>query len=395
MEDLYDSDFIIESIDYTDRRNGDADDLEIVLSTKQGKWYNSLLPMEGDNVKVEFIQGDNKLLTPEFFVDGIEWDKTNNSCKLSSLSYLYKKHSTIRKRQNNYYENTTIRNIIQSIAQRNNYKLLWFGSDVNVTEVYQKKQSDYNFLKQLAKENGAFFKFINKNLIWGIATDNYTFEQKGDEIIAQKSSGEKYIELNSSLFSSLNFSLQANKKTSTTWETIDIFDKKVNKIMGKKSSDFELGEVSADQINVKTSIQNKGKGSVVEDFLKGNLKFSGTIPVSNLKEINAVEIQSGSIVFLTDMYKLNGTYVIEVATHTMTASQGWTINIDAVRLTSKDLVKPSATKKYNRIIEKKNKLKELQLNKASKILKQTGDMFVPKLTQATRNVVNKDKVKIK
>jgi hypothetical protein len=359
-KNLYKNDFVIESIDYTDRRTGEADDIDMQLSSLNGKWKADLLPQEGDTIKVEFISGTNKLVTPECYVDAVIWSDPDYSCNLQGLSHLYKKKSELYKKKDLYYNDTTLRTLISSIAQRNKLGLIWIGTDQTIEETYQRKQSDYSFVKSLSKEFGAFFKIYNKKLIWASSTDNYVFDQTGETVTAQTGSGQRYLEIHPRHLKTLEVSLKANKKTKVTWESIDTFNKKINKVAGKKSNDLDLGPVLADKLAIKTKVNNKAVGSTANDYLNGNLEIKANLGISDIPEIKANELLSGSIIYLVDQGSLTGTYVITSITHTIAATQGWSASFEASRLTSKELPKDKPVAKYNRTLLEKEIRKSLE-----------------------------------
>jgi phage protein D len=369
FEKLGENSFYIESIDYTDRRNGEADELDIELYDRNDVFKNQLFPVAGDIIKIVFEFGKNRIKTPEFFLDSYEFDIEKKTVRLRGLSYLYEKDSNIRKKRNVKYASTGLRTIVSSIAQRNNYKLIWFGSDFNIDFLWQKRKSDYKLLKELSKEYGAFFKIHNKNLVWSLATDNYTFEVVNGEVLATTGSATRYLDMPKDMFSTLNIVLEANKKSKAQFETLDVFNNKLNKTIGKKSDKLDLGPLSTEELNIRTNKDNVAKGSVVSDNIKGNLKVRGVVPIWEKMPVLAQNLQSGAIIFIPDQGKLKGTYVIDSNTESFSASSGWVKSIDCIRLTSEDIPKPTNITKYNNGVNSKVKLKR---DVTAEVLKQMG-----------------------
>lgn len=348
QEDLFRNELYVKGITFQDRVTGEADQLDIEIIDPNGRWKAGLLPEKNDEFQV-VIKGDGgqKFTSPSVWIDQVQWPDSATGisiCRLSGLSLLYEKDSNIRKKRSEYYENTTLRTVVSGIAQRNGYTLTWLGTDIQLNPMDQTRESDYAFLQRLAKEQGAFIKFLKKGLIFATATDDLTFETNGNEVTATTGSGSRFVEIPLDQILDREFFLKANTKTKETYETLDVFNKKLNRTLGDFSNNLDLG--SASGAALKTG-REKGAQGVVTNAILGDTTCRFTYFVTP-DGPRAGELLAGTVVYFTDAGKLVGTYRIKDAAQNLDPSNGWTVQGDLERITSKEISPPTSRQKYNK-----------------------------------------------
>lgn len=354
------------SLVFKDTRGKSADSLDLQFNDEQGKWKNEFIPQKTDKISFEIRTARHVLSTPPFYVDGIDWDDPNSTVRVKGLNYIYNKGKSIKKKRTLMYGDTTLRNVVGAIAQRNGWKLLWFGNDTPLTRLKQARTSDYSFLRKLAGETGSFFKIMKKQLIWGSEADGYTFKRDGGEVTTtEEGAGQRYIEIDPAELEKLHFSLKSNKKSGVTFEPLSIINKKLDRILGKRSEDYELGPIVTTDLVTSADIAAQG---VMSKLIHGDLTCDFTINVTDSMGPLAQELLAGSLVYIPDVEKLSGTYVIEDATHTVATTKGWKIECKCSRINSKQLTKPKRKRKpKERSLDKKNQSSEKEKKPVSKV----------------------------
>lgn len=345
------------SVVFKDKRNNSADELDFQLNDPYNVWKDENIPRENDRIKWEIKTARHVLITPDFYIDGLEWIEPQSTVRVKCLNYQYLKGHPMHTGRVVDYGDTTLRNIVGAIAQRNKLELLWFGNDRQLEKLKQYKRSDFSFLSKLAYETGSFFKFMGKKLVWGSDADGYTFTRNGGEVsTSEEGAGQRYIEIPVEDMSKITFSLKGDKKTKIAFEPFKALNSRLDRVFGSKSSDFELGPVATDGLITKPEIAIEG---ILTKLVKGKLTASIKIPVTDTMGPLAQELLAGSLVYLPEDFRLlGGTYVIEEATHTISTQTGWIIDLNVSRLSSESLPKSKRNRKQNRKAPEKTTPKE-------------------------------------
>lgn len=372
MPELPKRDIGIFSLVYKDVRSKQADTLDLQINDLSWRWKDENIPKKNDKIVFELRTARHVLITPPFYVDGIDWDEPTSTVRIRMLNYIYSQKSKVKQKRSVNYGDTTIRNLVGAIAQRNKLKLLWFGNDAPITNCKQYKTSDYSFLAKLARETGAFFKFMKGQLIWGSEADGYTFTRNGGEVTTtEEGSGSRYIEIAPDEISRVQFSLKSNKKNSIAFEPITAINKKLDRVFARRSTDFEAGPVvSTDLI---TSVDQAAKGALTQ-LVRGELDVNLTIPIIDSIGPLAQELLAGSLIYIYDFGLLSGTYVIEEARHTAATQRGWIADLKCTRLNSKQLTRPKRKRKKRerKKVEKTTATKKAETKAAATAKKPVG-----------------------
>lgn len=141
------------SVEVTDNRSNEADQLDITLNDHDGKLQ---LPRKGVkiNCKLGFI-GEALQDKGDFIVDEIEWSLTPDTITVKASSANFK--SAIKSGKSQSYHRQTLGEIARQIAIRNKLKLVITDdlANIDLNHVDQTSESDLNLLKRLSKQNGA------------------------------------------------------------------------------------------------------------------------------------------------------------------------------------------------------------------------------------------------
>jgi hypothetical protein len=155
----------------TDNASGQADDLELTLQDRDGKWRGDWLPDKGAEITAEiecqnFIEPDETTVYPcgAYTVDELEFSGPPWKVSLRCVSSSVKK-SLRREQKTRGFENTSLQTIAGQIAEANDLGLVYEAEDVSYTRRDQRKESDLEFLSRLADEAGLSLKVAERRII--------------------------------------------------------------------------------------------------------------------------------------------------------------------------------------------------------------------------------------
>lgn len=160
------------SFKYTDNAADNADDIEITMKDKDGKWLNNWWPNKGDilNASINTVNwtkdGDKQRLScGTFIVDEPEYTGRPRVMTLKAIATPSNTNFTTTKKSK-AWEHIQLRTIAQDIANSAGLDLL-FDSSINPT--YDRKDqsdtSDMSLLSDLCKAEGISFKITNQTIV--------------------------------------------------------------------------------------------------------------------------------------------------------------------------------------------------------------------------------------
>ena len=169
-EDISDD---VESIRYEDEVDGTANEIVIVVDDMSGKWKNSWMVNIGATLEVEIgFESDNMLDCGSFGIDEIQFKGEPDKVEIRALSV--GEANSLRDVQSYVYENQTIRQIIEQIADRNDMNVSMgalYAKDALTTahekrvlnmvigRAVQDRESDGQFLHRITSRYGLSYVF--------------------------------------------------------------------------------------------------------------------------------------------------------------------------------------------------------------------------------------------
>jgi phage protein D len=157
------------AIKYVDRLDGASSELEIELEDSARRWQGSWYPALGDTVSLQIgYQGEALLDCGEFQIDELELDGPPDvmrvRCLAAYITPAMRTANTVR------YENMSILAIAGQIASKYGLAMVTAiseaESEVAFERVTQRRQTDLEFLKRLAREHDFDFTVTGGQLIF-------------------------------------------------------------------------------------------------------------------------------------------------------------------------------------------------------------------------------------
>ncbi len=169
-------------VDFTYSDNqGKADEIQITLQDREGKWHGPWLPGKGDSIEAS-IEVENwkkeghaeSLNCGLFYVDEVDYSGPPDTIKIKALSIPLASGGKNEKRSR-VWESVTLSAIASDIASGSGLSLLFDAHNPFYDRVDQIKKTDLSFAKELSKKEGITVKISNGQLI---LYDEQSYENK-------------------------------------------------------------------------------------------------------------------------------------------------------------------------------------------------------------------------
>jgi phage protein D len=157
------SDHII-SLSYTDKVEGESDEIELNLEDADLLWQNAWYPEKGAQLDVEIEQNGFVLKCGAFTIDEIEMSSSRSGDVISIRGLATSINQSTRTRRSSAHENKTLRELANTIAAANGLKVEGTISDITFNRVTQYQETDLGFLKRLAADYGYIFSIRGETI---------------------------------------------------------------------------------------------------------------------------------------------------------------------------------------------------------------------------------------
>jgi hypothetical protein len=151
---------------YTDNVSGVADEVEIRLEDKDGKWANEWYPEKGAKLNIELSDITGKIIKPnEFEIDEIELTGDKSSGDLVNIKAISGGVTKqLHTKRSHAHENKTLSEIVHTVAARYGLQVIGNIASITIGRVSQHREKDLTFLNRLADEYGYAFNIKGNKL---------------------------------------------------------------------------------------------------------------------------------------------------------------------------------------------------------------------------------------
>lgn len=152
-------------ITYTDYLSDQSDEITLTLEDVNGDWLYDWYPDNGDGVELSLADDMGELMSlGRFEISEIEYRYPPSVVVLKALSTGISKAN--RTNQAKVYKDTTLADIVRTVAKRLNLSVTGQIRDIKITTVTQYQERDVEFLTRLAKTYGHSFKIVDNTLVF-------------------------------------------------------------------------------------------------------------------------------------------------------------------------------------------------------------------------------------
>lgn len=311
------SEFAPESITitYSDKVHGEADEIDVTVQDKDGKWRGSWCPEHGDIVDLSIgYEGGVMVPCGAFEIDepSVSMSRSGDTLTFRGVSAPISK--SLRTKKTRGYEKQNLKAIASKIAGEHGLSVTGNPPDILFERVTQRRERDLEFLSRLAENYGAYFSVRGKQLV---------FEKRSDvhargPVFMFRANSDDYI------------SVELKKSSHKTYSKAKLtyFEGQEKRKIEAAASDSKVK--NGDTLRLDERVENDGqaKARVKSELEKENLKKqTGTISMKGRPLMLAgqiIELNGGFGVWV-------GRYVIKSSRHSISRSSYTTsIEVNAV-----------------------------------------------------------------
>lgn len=289
---------------FTDNESGTADDIEIQLQDREGKWIREWFPALGDKIVAKIqhtdLTGKTQVLNcGTFLLDEFENNGSDSGSIVSFKAASIPQNNTIRNtKKNRAWESVRLSEIASDVAKNGNLSLN-FASKVDplFDRRTQNNTSDLGFLRQLCQEIELCIKIKNESIV--IFEREQT--EQNDPIATLVFGTDDVI--------SWRFNTQNHDTASES--IVEYTDPKT----GKKIKHTEKDDTVTTGKQIKT-VQRVENQAEAQRIAKAKLKNKNRKKVTaNITVRGDIKFVAGNVVEVVGFGRFDGKYYIDSATH--------------------------------------------------------------------------------
>ena len=305
------------SLTYSDKTEGESDEIEIELEDVDLRWQNSWYPEKGAKLTVTI----ESLKCGIFEIDEIQLSGAPDVVTIRAMATGV--NNSLRTKKSDAHEGKTLKQIAQKVALKNNLTIQGDIPEITFNRITQNKETDLAFLKRISKEYGILFSVrdsvITFTSIYDVEKRNvsfsvdkseissYSLKDKADGMIKEASVKSKSAKKNQAISVNVDFEKYKQEQGYTS-------DTPISKDTG----------VSHGRVENKQQAEAKAKAIMhtsATNQMEGSIEMQGTTLAVAGNNFN-----------LTGFGKLSGKYHIKSSSHKISKSSGYTLGLEIKRL---------------------------------------------------------------
>lgn len=153
-----DMDALTTSVNYVDHIHGKADEIDVTIHDKDGRWQGSWKPEHGDTMELTIFDGVGGILPcGKFEVDepNASGSRAGDMMTIRGLAAPVTK--PMRTKKTKGFENQTLKSVVQKVIGDLGLKLEGLIDDLFFKRITQRRERDLEFLTRLGEETGHYF----------------------------------------------------------------------------------------------------------------------------------------------------------------------------------------------------------------------------------------------
>lgn len=303
---------------YTDYLSDQSDELQVEFEDIERKWVGSWFPTQGDKLSLQLgYKGEPLVNLGSFELDEIEWQWSPDRGSAVSLKALStgvtKANRTLKPKS---YENTTLANIVKTVAKRLKLKVTGTVADIPIQRATQYQERDVEFLTRLAHEYHHSFKIVNQTLVF---TTMASLEDRTPVAVID------YSEVKS---------LRLRDRIKDTVAKVEVTGfnqhekkalKSTKKHKAKRPSKKQAAANSADTLKIVTRGESQAQINARADAALAENDYQ---QAGNITVIGNPKLVAGNTIWLTNVGMFSGKYLIKQARHSLDKNQGYLTDLE-------------------------------------------------------------------
>lgn len=309
----------IEEVSYTDKAAGSADEISIRINDQDGRWSGSWYPEKGTNIQVKIGYENDLLDCGQFQSDEVTVSGPPSMVSLHGIAAFLKKK--LRTKNSAGYEKKTLKQIAQSVAQKNGLTVIGTIDDVVIDRVTQNRETDLGFLSRVAADYGYVFSVRGDKLVF---TSAYDLEDRIESSTITPKNVSSYDFTDKGIDPVASATVRHHNP-----KTVKVVEAKVDaKSNADKYSYNDIAGVDEKQLRVRATNQGQAKAKAKAALHKANSpQVEGSITMPGNKYMVA-----GNNIRLKGFGHMDGKWNITESSHTVNRSGGWTVTVTVKKI---------------------------------------------------------------
>lgn len=305
------------SLSYSDKTEGESDEIEIEVEDVDLRWQNSWYPEKGAKLTVSI----GNLKCGVFEIDEIQLSGPPDVVTIRGMATGIV--NSLRTKKSDAHENKTLKQIAEKVANKNNLTIQGTIPEITFGRITQNKETDLAFLKRISQEYGVLFA-VRENVI--TFTSIYDVEKRNVSFSVDKSEISSYDLKDKADGMIKNASVKSKNAKKNEPVTTNLDFEKYKKEQGFSSDT----PVNKDSGVTHTKAENKQQA---EAKAKAIMHLSATNQMEGSIEMQGTTLAiAGNNFQLTGIGKLSGKYHIKSSSHKIDKASGYTVSLEIKRL---------------------------------------------------------------
>jgi len=296
----------LRSITYVDNTAGETDEISIEVDDVDGRWKGDWYPQKGAKLTLQIgMLSGSPLSCGVFTVD--ELDITGPPSVVIIKALAAGTGKAVRTKNSYAHDNKTLRQIVQTVAQKHGFAVLGEIPDIQTSYVLQNNETDLKFLHSLSRQYGCTFNLRDNQLVF---TNSDTLEASPGVAILTETDMSSY---------------SFNDKTVGTFVGSDVkhYSQKENEVITGSAldEDYDGEDVEVIRVHADSSQQAEAKAKASLSGSNAREK-TGSITCSG----NTL-LMAGNNFNVKGFGRFDGLYHIITSTHTIVKGEGYKTGI--------------------------------------------------------------------
>lgn len=304
------------SITYTDHLHGEADEIDVSVQDKDGKWKGPWKPEPGDTMTLTIFDGLGGVLrcgTFEMDEPDAAGDRGGDTMTIRGLAAPISK--PLRTEKTRAFEKQNLKQIVQKVAGEAGLSIEGDIENLTFERITQRKERDLEFLTRLAEDTGHYFNVRGNRAI-------FTSIKSIDGRAAAMTISHQQL---GTVLTGYRLKMQTSDTYSSAKVTALDPEKKEKIEAEQKDGSVKTGDV------LRIAGERVENQAQAKALAKSRLHYKNRKSVSgSIDMVGTTGLVAGIIVDLADFGKYSGPLLVNRSTHTMTRG-GYTSGAELVK----------------------------------------------------------------
>lgn len=307
------------SVSYTDKLHGEADEIDVAVQDKDGRWKGEWKPEPGDLMNLTIHDGLGGVLPcGDFEMDepDASGDRGGDIMTIRGLAAPISK--PLRTEKTRAFEKQSLSQIVNKVAGENGLSVEGDIENLTFERVTQRRERDLEFLTRLAEDTGHYFSVRGTRAIF--------------TSIKSVDGGAAALTIRHAMRGTTLLSYSLKQQTADTYSSAKVthLDENKKEMIEAEERDGEVRtgdilRVSGERVETQSQATALAKSRL---HYKNRKSTSGSISL-----VGDVRVVAGVVVDLADFGKYSGRLLVDSSTHSMSRG-GYTTGAELVKAKS-------------------------------------------------------------